>query len=419
MQAIESLQNQSQLILDAISEGIYGLDVNFCVTYINRAAQCLLGWHPDEIIGKSAHAMLHHTRKNGTPCPFEECPISWVETGGSVFNIEDLMWRKDGSFFSAEISVVKLADTDAETCTVVLFRDITERKESQDALLQSYQDLAALNSRLETAHNQLLQAERLASVGQLAAGMAHEINNPIGFVQSNIGSLERYINAMLSLLDNYEELERDSAFNPLNMGKLADLKKAIDYIYLREDMGDLLTETRSGIQRVKKIVQDLRSFSHEESLGEWSWADLQDSLDSALNLLQSEIGEKCTLHKEYSPVPAVYCQAAEINHAFMNILLNAIQAIEKKGDITIRTHSDGKWVYVEVSDTGTGIAPENMQRIFDPFFTTRPVGKGTGLGLSTAYGIVQKHHGQIDVHSTPGHGSTFRITLPINADKTD
>lgn len=416
---IESLQKQSQIILDSISEGIYGLDENGCVTYINRAAQFLLGWQPDEVTGKPAHALFHHSRENGTPCPFEECPISWVETGGSVFNIEDRIWRKDGTSFAVEISVVKLADTGAETRTVVLFRDITERKESQDALLKSYQDLAALNVRLEAAHNQLLQAERLASVGQLAAGMAHEINNPIGFIQSNVGSLERYINAMLSLLDNYEDLERDSAFNPLNIGKLADLKKAIDYIYLREDMGDLLQETRSGIQRVKKIVQDLRNFSREESLGEWNWTDLHESLESALNLLQKEIGGKCTIRKEYSSIPAVYCQAAEINHAFMNILLNATQAIEEQGDIVIRTRADENRVYIEISDTGKGIAPENLQRIFDPFFTTRPIGKGTGLGLSTAYGIVQKHHGQIDVRSIPGHGSTFCIALPINADKTE
>ncbi|SFN33642.1 PAS domain S-box-containing protein [Formivibrio citricus] len=413
---IESLQKQSQIILDSISEGIYGLDENCCVTYINRAAQFLLGWTPEEVIGKPAHPLFHHSREDGSACPFEECPISWVETGGSVFNIEDRIWRKDGTSFAVEISVVKLAETGAETRTVVLFRDITERKESQNALMKSYQELAALNARLETAHNQLLQAERLASVGQLAAGMAHEINNPIGFIQSNVGSLERYINAILSLLDNYEELERDGAFNPMNIGKLADLKKAMDYLYLREDMGDLLQETRNGIQRVRKIVQDLRNFSCEESLGEWGWTDLRANLDSALNLLQKEIGSKCTIRREYSSLPDVYCQAAEINHVFMNILLNATQAIEEKGEIVIRTRADENRVCIEISDTGKGIPPEHLQRIFDPFFTTRPVGKGTGLGLSTAYGIVQKHHGKIDVRSTPGRGSTFYITLPINAD---
>jgi signal transduction histidine kinase len=170
-------------------------------------------------------------------------------------------------------------------------------------------------------------------------------------------------------------------------------------------------ETKDGVARVAKIVQDLKDFSHVDE-AEWQWADLHKGLDSTLNVVWNELKYKAEVVKEYGELPVVECLPFQINQVFMNLLVNAAHAIEERGTITLRTGTAGDEVWIEVADTGSGIPPENLGRIFDPFFTTKPVGKGTGLGLSLSYGIMQKHHGRIEVTSEPGRGTTFRIVLP-------
>lgn len=261
---------------------------------------------------------------------------------------------------------------------------------------------------------QLAQAEKLAAIGQLAAGVAHEINNPIGFVSSNLGTLKRYLDSLFEALAAYEASE--SALPEATRIGLTELKQRIDLAFLREDVGTLITESAHGLQRVSRIVQDLKDFSQLDK-AELQWANLEHGLDSTLNVVANELKYKADIVKEYSGIPAVECIAAQINQVFMNLLVNAAQAIAERGRITIRTRLAGAdHVCIEVADTGCGIRPEHLKRIFDPFFTTRPVGKGTGLGLSLAYGIIQKHGGSIEVSSEPGVGTTFRIMLPIHAD---
>jgi two-component system NtrC family sensor kinase len=174
-----------------------------------------------------------------------------------------------------------------------------------------------------------------------------------------------------------------------------------------------MDESRDGITRVKKIVQDLKDFSHQGGDEDWQWALLHDGLDTTLNIVNNEIKYKAKVVKEYGDIPPIQCLSSQINQVLMNILVNAAHSIEGTGTITIRTAERDDEVRVEVSDTGSGIAPEHMTRIFDPFFTTKPVGKGTGLGLSLSYSIVQKHHGRIEVESELGKGTTFRVCLPI------
>ncbi|TCV89651.1 ATP-binding protein [Sulfurirhabdus autotrophica] len=304
-----------------------------------------------------------------------------------------------------------------------LLPDVTrvlERIDLMRALEQSNKSLHAeqlkqqvLIEQLESAQSQLLQSEKMASVGQLAAGVAHEINNPIGFVYSNMGTLEKYLEDLFAMVDSYELAESSIADGDV-LARLQLAKQKLDLKFLKEDLPALMGESKDGITRVKKIVQDLKDFSHADVEEKWDFADLEKGIDTTLNIVNNEIKYKADVVKEYGSIAEVNCLSSQLNQVFMNLLVNAAHAIEERGTITIRTGKQGEEVWVEVADTGKGIAPENIKRIFDPFFTTKPIGKGTGLGLSMAYGIIQKHHGRIEVHSEVGKGTTFRVCLPQN-----
>jgi two-component system NtrC family sensor kinase len=279
-------------------------------------------------------------------------------------------------------------------------RDLTREHEAQRILIK----------KLEEAHNQLLQSEKLASIGQLAAGVAHEINNPIGFVNSNLGTLKKYTTQLFVLLDEYAQSEAE--LSPATVARLAQTKHAVDAGFVREDMASLIAESMDGAARVRRIVQDLRDFSRPGD-SEWQAVDLHACIDSTLNVVWNEIKYKAEVVREYGELPPVECLPFQLNQVFLNLLVNAAQAIPERGTITLRTACDGDNVSVAVTDTGVGMSPEVRDRIFDPFFTTKPIGKGTGLGLSVAYGIVDKHGGRIEVDTAPGKGTTFTVRLPV------
>jgi signal transduction histidine kinase len=281
------------------------------------------------------------------------------------------------------------------------------------ALVRSNDELTRLNAKLKHAQDQLMQSEKLASIGQLAAGVAHEINNPVGYVFSNFGTLEKYLADLFRVLEAYEQAESQLAGSPVG-AKLAALRAEIELDYLKEDVPALMNESREGIKRVRKIVQDLKEFSHVDTKQDWEWTNLHQGLDSTLNIVNNEIKYKAEVVKHYGELPEVQCLPSEINQVFMNLLVNAAHAVDKaRGSITIRTGTQGEHAWVEIEDDGCGIPKENLSRIFDPFFTTKPVGKGTGLGLSLSYGIVQKHGGRLEVDSEPGRGTRFRVTIPV------
>jgi two-component system NtrC family sensor kinase len=281
--------------------------------------------------------------------------------------------------------------------------------ERTQALTDTNLKLAASLKTVESAQNQLLQSEKMAAVGQLAAGVAHEINNPIGFVTSNLGTLKNYVKTLLDLIAAQEAAAAGDT------APLAQVRQGMDIDYLREDIVALLSESSEGLDRVRKIVQDLKDFSHVDE-AEWQDANLNVGLDSTLNVVNNEIKYKAEVIKDYGQLPLVRCIPGQLNQVFMNLLVNAAQAIEKHGTITVRTAVEGGMVLIAVSDTGCGMAPEVAKRVFEPFYTTKPVGKGTGLGLSLAYDIVvKKHGGRIEVDSTQGKGTTFSISLPLNA----
>jgi PAS domain S-box-containing protein len=291
--------------------------------------------------------------------------------------------------------------------------DISDRKQQDLLLADNLARLQTLNARLEEASGQLMQSEKMASIGQLAAGIAHELNNPIGFVHSNLGTLDGYLHDLQAIIEAYQQFVSAQPASA-ESAALDRLLEQRDYAFIKDDIFNLVAESKDGLGRVRKIVQDLKSFSRVGEQ-EWQQADLHQGLDSTLNIVWNELKYKCKVVKDYGDIPAVHCLISQLNQVFMNLLVNAGHAIENQGTITIRTSCLGDdSVCVEVSDTGSGIAAENLNRIFDPFFTTKPIGKGTGLGLSLSYNIVRRHHGRIEVHSEPGVGTTFRVILPIH-----
>lgn len=283
-------------------------------------------------------------------------------------------------------------------------------------LLRRNQELTELNAKLSMAQAQLLQSEKLASIGQLAAGVAHEINNPISYVFSNFGTLEGYIAGLLRVLAHYEAAESHIAC-PQVLEQIKQLREQVEFDFLMQDISILMSESREGIERVRKIVQALKDFSRVDANQEWTWSNLHQGIDSTLNIVNNEVKYKADIVKQYGDIPEIECLPSEINQVVMNIVVNGAHAITgARGCITIRTGSAGDTVWIEISDTGSGIPKALLSRIFDPFFTTKPVGSGTGLGLSLSYGIIQKHHGRISVESEPGCGTCFRIELPVRHD---
>ncbi len=290
---------------------------------------------------------------------------------------------------------------------------ITQRKRTEKQLQQRLTELVALNAKLAQTQVQLMQSEKLAAIGQLAAGVAHEINNPVGFVYSNLATLSGYVDDLLAIDRAYSEMEvRLDSVEPKLVERVRALKLACDHPFVVTDLRQLLRESREGLERVKTIVQDLKDFSRTGDTG-WEWADLHKGLESTLNIVRNEIKNKAQIVRLFTPLPPVRCILAQINQVFMNLLVNAAQAIAEQGEITLRSGIDGEFAWIDVQDDGCGIESDKLTRIFDPFYTSKPVGIGTGLGLTLAWGIVQRHQGTIVVVSTPGKGTCMTVRLPI------
>ena len=265
--------------------------------------------------------------------------------------------------------------------------------------------LAAANRRLEETRDQMVRAEKMASIGCIAAGVAHEINNPIGFINSNLQTLKGYLGDIRPLVD---ELRTRCAPDDPIQERIAK----VDLDYVLGDIHTLVHESEDGVRRVVKIVKDLKTYSRSDN-GAPEEADLQSCIESALSLSRNETKYVADIVTDLAPLPRVRCFPVQVTQVLVNLVVNAAHAIEGHGTITVRTRQEGDSVLLQVADTGCGISPENVKRIFDPFFTTKDPGKGTGLGLSLSYEIVERHNGEITVDSAPGQGSTFTVRLPI------
>lgn len=374
--------------------------------------------------------------RNGTAAGMEQ--MYWSH-GGHVGTLEDVVfspgvlqllrergrWSAEYHLSSGDESGTRLSSVAMEMQVVhesgyggIAFhaRDVSREWSREQTLQDRNIELEHAYSRLKETQLQLLQSEKMASIGQLAAGVAHEINNPIGYVQSNLGTLQTYVRGLLSLLDSYDHWAGELPEAPVAArSQIDEIKRQIDYGFLRDDLLQLLEESREGITRVKKIVLDLRDFSHggQSESEDWSMVDIHRGLESTINIVWNELKYKAEVRRQFGELPAIECMPSQLNQVFLNLLVNAGQAIEGRGVITITTTCLDEEICVAMADDGIGIAPEHLKRIYDPFFTTKPVGTGTGLGLALSFGIVQKHHGRIEVESTVGKGTCFRVYLPI------
>ncbi|MDD2319879.1 MAG: ATP-binding protein [Geobacteraceae bacterium] len=272
-------------------------------------------------------------------------------------------------------------------------------------------ELAQAYSALKTSQSQVLQQEKMASIGQLAAGVAHEINNPIGFITSNLNSLGKYLTRMTDFI-RLQKNALASPGDPSAQAVVREKEKTMKMEFILEDSMKIIEESLDGSERVQKIVQGLKSFSRSDD-GKRVPADLNQCIESAINIVWNEIKYKATLQKELGKLPQTLCYPNQLNQVFINFLINAVQAIDGQGIISIRTWQEHDSICASVSDTGCGIPPEIASRVFEPFFTTKDVGMGTGLGLSISYEVIKRHNGDIRVESTPGKGSTFTISIPF------
>jgi len=284
------------------------------------------------------------------------------------------------------------------------------RKYKQDLELRNA-ELARRKAELERLQAQITQTEKMASLGQMAAGVAHELNNPAGFIYSNIDLLKDYVVRLERYLSAVYEVD----LPPEAAARLNEIRKQIDYDNIVGDLSSILTDCYLGAERIRDVVQNLRLFSRLDE-ADFKWVDLNEGIESTVRLLSLYYKDgRISLCRDYGELPQVNCYAALLNQVWMNLLMNAAQAIGKSnGEVRISTRSQGDHVVATFSDTGSGIIPDNVKRIFDPFFTTKPVGEGTGLGLSISHSIIERHGGKIEVKSVLGKGTTFTISIPVN-----
>ena len=383
-QTLHELRRHNELILESAGDGIYGIDRQGHSTFVNPAAARLLGWTAEELRGASMHEVLHHSYPDGTPYPAHECPIYAALRDGHVHAVDsEVFWRKDGTKIPVDYVSTPIWDEESIQGAVVVFKDITERKRTEEHIRRLLSEAEARERQLVEKQAQLVQAAKLASIGELATGIAHEINNPLNNIALFVGNaIDR-----LAPTGTHEAI-------------VSNLRKA-----------------EGQVRRAETIITHLRSFGrlsspHREPIS------INDVIQSAVSFVAEVLrGRSISVQLDLSPEdPVVPGNRTQLEQVFVNLLTNARDALEdtERKAVSITTRTDGTIVEVAFSDTGSGIPAELLPRIFDPFFTTKPSGHGTGLGLSISYGILKEHHGEIQVESRVGEGTTFIIHLPID-----
>lgn len=402
MAAFARLSRTYELILHAASEGIFSLDLDGRISYANPAATRLLDWPMEDLLGRTASEVLRGGAAAG-PCPFA-APIVIEQA-----HCRDVFVTRGGASVVVEYSLALIQEDDVRVGAVLVFDDITPRERAERALRDSLAALKESNERLSSTRGQLLQAEKLAAIGQLAAGVAHEINTPLGFVGTNVGIIGDHFDNLLALVAAYEASGAGAA-DPAVIAA----RRRCDLDFLREDAPALVAETGAGLATVARIVSGLRDFASAGENGEWQWAELPQLLDAARAAAASRESAAPQVRCEYEALPQIFCLAARLSQAFTSLIVNALQAVARDGRVVLRLKAGAPGeVRIEIEDDGIGIAAENLSRVRDPFFTTRPVGSGTGMGLSVADTTVRRHGGHIDIASRVGCGTRVTVNLPL------
>ncbi|MBL8830512.1 MAG: PAS domain S-box protein [Planctomycetaceae bacterium] len=392
--SLREAEQRTRQVIEAAPEAFVSVDEQGLIVHWNAAAAQIFGYEDHEILGQSILVLMPESGRPYASATLAGFPRSPTPADLTVRR-EALALHRDGREFPVELSAFPVRVGEHWNLSAFV-HDITGRRQ------------------MET---QLVQSEKMASLGVMAAGVAHEINNPIGFVSSNLSTLADYFATFTTLLDQYEALTVAAKRGDLEAVKqqhaaIQATRARDDVDYIRQDVGSLLSESTDGLHRVKEIVQNLRSFARLDE-ADIKEADINDCLETTLRVVWNELKYKAQVVKNLQPLPAIRCYPGQLNQVFVNLLVNAAQAIAERGIITLHTEATATHIVICVADTGAGIAPENLNRLFTPFFTTKGIGKGTGLGLSISYGIVQKHNGTIDVSSKLGQGTEFTIRLPI------
>jgi PAS domain S-box-containing protein len=395
---IRDLERTSDNIIQNMNSALLVVDTEGRITSCNPAAEQILGRPAEDLRGLSVWDWFQDDEGGAGP-------VARTLTEEMRFKgAESFITRPDGSAAPIGISCAPILDADGNKLgAVAIFQDLTE---------------------VNQLRSQVLQAEKMASIGQLAAGVAHEINNPMGFIHANLFQMAEYLADLRRVWSGVEDLQKSlSRADPEEIRRvseeLAAVVEEVDVPFVLSDFAKAIRESQEGSERIRHIVRDLRDFSHHETT-ERALADMNQCLDSTANIVWPMMKHLVVLEKEYRELPSIYCFPMQLKQVFLNLLVNAFQAIEERvgssgatGRIRLQSARLGEGVVVSVSDDGVGIPPENRDRIFDPFFTTKKVGSGTGLGLSTSYSIVRRHGGTLSVESHPGEGTTFHVFLPL------
>ena len=415
----QEIELMFKTLTNAAKSAIISVNEEGQIEYCNPVTERMFGYEHNELLGQEFLILFH--KEDTIFGNDKDNRVIFNKELSSVENIELLGVKKDGKKIPIEchISLYEIINIKHR---VVIIQDISERKLVEEQRKSYQKNLEKKNKEIQDAleytkkvQDQLVQSEKMASLGALISGIAHEINNPLAFVSSNHNRFGEYFSDLFDLLDKWKDLGfnmKDSDQFSAELSEINLLEEKIDYKFIKDDCEELLKHNFEGIDRIKNIVLQLRGFSHVSDDNAIE-VDINKAIEETLTIVWNELKYKATIKKYYGKLPLVQCQAGEIKQIFVNLLVNASHAIETRGEIIIETCRDDTNVIIKISDTGKGMSAEIKRKIFDPFFTTKDVGEGTGLGLWICMSIIQKHHGKLEVESKEGKGSTFKITLPI------
>jgi PAS domain S-box-containing protein len=384
-------EEKYRVVAETANDAIVSADHQGNILYFNPAAERIFGYRSEEVIGQPLTILMPERLRGTHEAGFRQ----YLSTGKSKLlgrTVELPGRRKDGTEIPMEISLASI-QAGRETFFTGILRDISERK--------------GVEQERERMKEQLLQGQKLQAIGQLAAGIAHEINNPTGYILSNLGTIAEYVESLKRYLTAAE-----AALEKEGRKDLLELRRELEVDRLLEDFPAAVSDSRHGAERIRDIVRTLREFSHPDP-GQLMVSDLNGILKSAIRLCWNELKYKAEVKEELGEIPDLLCHPQQLEQVFVNLLVNASQAIGQKGSIRISTCKEDGQLVARVRDDGCGIPPEHRSRLFEPFFTTKPVGKGTGLGLYLVHKIVTGHGGKIEVRSEMNRGTEFEIRLPL------